>query len=143
MDEGIFDPAFNDLLATKTLFMSAGWIKYEEHVKELVVNEQDHIDRLLNDDKPLSDNDMKMLNMHKTLLRAWRALLLIKEEMLDSVDPEREEKIEHTGFDTSEMKSVKDETDIRGRFVQHIDITPKFEKLELAEGAALKTDPKE
>jgi hypothetical protein len=128
MDEGIFDPKFNDLLAVKTLFMSSGWLKYEDRVKSLLVSHEYMIDQITKNDKILKVEDIPEINRLMAKCAVYRELLEAKKEMLDEVDPNWEAKEEKTTFDIPEQEAPKPYEPQQGKFINHIAITPNLNK---------------
>lgn len=119
MDETFFDPELNEILAVKSLFMSSGWLKYEEKVKTLLTFHVSEIDKLTESEEPLRVEDLPALNFHKAKCSVLRDLLRAKEEMLDEVDPDRELKKEKTDFEVKE-KDLIEEFKREERYIHHI-----------------------
>lgn len=95
-----FVPNPDDVILIKTLFLHPGWKKYEEKIHECINILNYNINQLINGVIPVTEQNLPILNQNINERRMFELMLLFKEDLLDEVDPNREEQIQSDGFST-------------------------------------------
>jgi hypothetical protein len=87
-----FLPNPDDVIIVKTLFSHPGWIKYEERITDTIQVLDYNINQLTNGTSPITIENLPLLNNQIAERRMLQLMLAFKEELLDEVDPDREDR---------------------------------------------------